>query len=461
MGEVTATLNNSGGTGSGNEPHLKRSLSDWQLIRFGLLCMFPWATTQVWAAAHVASMGMSALVYLIGAVAMLFTALSFRKMANEFPVAGSSYTYVQQAMSPVLGFFAGWLITMDYSVVPGLLIKFSTVWLGAIAPGVPPILIILLFTIIVTAIVYFNGRVADWLMNGFLWGQLITIVLFWVFAGVYVFAHGGGVGHFTLTPFYNPETFNFHTIAQASTLGLLGFLGFDSIATQSEEAKNAAKAVGRSVVLSLILIASIFMVTAFMASLSHPDFTQLDPDMGMFDVIRLVGGDTYYYIVLLACVVFVGIANVIPVMTALTRLLYAMARDRALPFSDFFGKIHPKYQTPSNGALFVGALTLVIALVFELEFLTRLVNFGAMATYFMLNASVIVYFFIRKKQRAGLNFFTNLVFPLIGMSVIGFIFTGFDAKTFLIGGIWIVLGYLLLQTTRKNMKGELPKLEDL
>jgi amino acid transporter len=446
---------------AGYQQELRRDQSTWQLVRFGLLCMLPIAPTQVWAAAHVASLGMSPLVYLIGAIAMLFTALSYKQMTSEFPVAGSAYSYVQRGMNPYIGFLAGWIIILDYSIVPGLLIKFSTVWLGAIISDFPMWLIVLAFTAIVTAIVAINGKVANWINNIFLIGQLALIAIFITCALKVVFINGYGVGGFSFKPFYNSETFSFSAIASAATLGMLGFIGFDSIATQSEEAKNARKTVGRSVVLSLIIIALLFLGQAYMASLVHPDYLNLDTGMGYFDVIREAGGDLLYYAFISLGVIFVGIANVIPVMSAISRVLFAMGRDNTIPFSGFFKQVNKKYQTPMNATLFIGVLSLVVTFTLSLDLLSRLVNFGAMSTYFLLNIAVIVHFLVRKKQFTAKGLFNYGLFPLIGAYIIGFIFTGFDHITYMIGGAWLILGVVIMVTRMKSFKDAPPIPDDL
>ncbi|MEO2202267.1 APC family permease [Paenibacillus pabuli] len=460
---TTGTISNS----VGYEQQLRRDQNPWQLVRFGLLCMLPIAPTQVWASAHAESFGMSALVYVIGALAMLFTALSYKHMTSEFPVAGSAYSYVQRGMHPWIGFLAGWLIIMDYSIIPGMLIKFSTTWMSAIVPEdtasiLTPIMIIL-FAAIVTTIVAVNGKIANWINNFFFFGQLSLIALFLIAAFKFVIIDGNGVGHFSLTPFYNPDTFTFAGIASAATLGMLGFIGFDSIATQSEETKNARKVVGRSVVLSLIIIALLFLSQAYMASLVHPAYTDLDMESGMgyFDVIREAAGDWLYYAFIILGVIFVGIANAVPVMSAISRVLFAMGRDNALPFSKFFSKVNSKYQTPMNATLFIGTLSVIVAFTLSLDFLSRLVNFGAMSTYFLLNIAVIVHFLFKKKDFSLKGILNYGLLPLIGASVIGFIFSGFNSATWTVGLVWLAIGVVVLLVRMRKFKEVPPIAADL
>lgn len=440
---------------------LVRDQSQWQLIMFGLLCMFPLAPTQVWALAQTESLGMAPLIYLIGAVAMLFTALSYKKMSSEFPIAGSSYSYIQRAVHPYIGFLAGWVIILDYSIIPGFLTKFATIWASEVVDWLHPAVIIVSFLTFVTIVSAFGGQVKTWINSVFLYGQWAFILGLFILGTKYVFIDGNGLGGFSLTPFYNPDTFSLKTVASAATYGLLGFIGFDSIATQSEEAKNATKAVGRAVVSSLIIIAFLFLTQAYMASLISPDYLLVNPDMGYFDVYRIVGGDLFYYAVITGCVLFVGIANVLPIMSAISRILYAMGRDNAIPFSGFFGKINTKTKTPLNGILFIYILSLFVAFLLSLEFLTRLVNFGAMSTYLMLNLTVPYYFLFKKGLKGVKNYLTCGLLPCIGAAIIVFIFTGFDGTTYLVGLSWLAIGIIVLCTRLKHFKENPPVIEEV
>ena len=81
---------------------------------------------------------MTPLVYIIGFVAILFTAMSYMRMSKRFPIAGSVYSYVQRGINPHVGFMAGWLILLDYVLVPSLLIVMVMNWGVALVPGSPP-----------------------------------------------------------------------------------------------------------------------------------------------------------------------------------------------------------------------------------------------------------------------------------------------------------------------------------
>jgi amino acid transporter len=142
-----------------------------------------------------------------------------------------------------------------------------------------------------------------------------------------------------------------------------------------------------------------------------------------------------------------GVASALASQSAISRILFAMGRDRALPFGGFLSRVNPRFKTPANAILFVAVLSLVLALTVPITVLLHLVNFGALTSFVLLNLSVPVYFWLRRGQRT--RPFRHIVMPLCGLAIVGFIFTGFDRTTFLFGGAWLLVG-LLMATFRRQ-----------
>src|ERR1700684_3903358 len=120
----------------GYKEQLRRALTTKDLVVFGMIFMVPIAPFGVYGFVWNESKGMVPLAYLLGLVGMFFTALSYAAMSRAFPLAGSVYTYAQRGLHETAGFFAGWLILLDYLLVPSLLYWFSAVALRPIFPGV-------------------------------------------------------------------------------------------------------------------------------------------------------------------------------------------------------------------------------------------------------------------------------------------------------------------------------------
>ena len=94
----------------GYKQELRRSMGLWDVVLYGVLFMVIIAPQSIFGSIQLNSHGMTPLVYIIGFVAIIFTAMSYMRMSKRFPIAGSVYSYVQRGINPHVGFIAGWLI---------------------------------------------------------------------------------------------------------------------------------------------------------------------------------------------------------------------------------------------------------------------------------------------------------------------------------------------------------------
>src|SRR5256714_1626970 len=118
-------------------PRLRRSLTLWDLILYGVIVIQPVAPMSVFGVLSDRGRGHVVTTLLIAMVAMLFTAVSYGRMARAYPSAGSAFTYVGQEINPALGYVTGWSMVMDYMLNPMI----CTIWVSqqahVVAPGVP------------------------------------------------------------------------------------------------------------------------------------------------------------------------------------------------------------------------------------------------------------------------------------------------------------------------------------
>src|SRR5215469_18675001 len=95
-------------------PHLRRVLTLWDLVFYGIVLIQPIAPVPLYGVAQSLSKGHFATIILIAMFAMMITAVSYGRMAALYPAAGSAYTYVGRGLNPHLGFLAGWAMFLDY-----------------------------------------------------------------------------------------------------------------------------------------------------------------------------------------------------------------------------------------------------------------------------------------------------------------------------------------------------------
>jgi len=427
----------------GYQAQLRRSLSLVDLLVYGLVFIAPAAPFAIFGVVFNTSHGMVALTYVVGLVAMVFTAISYREMAAAFPVAGSVYSYAGRALHPSAGFLAGWAVLLDYLLLPTLAYVVSAAALYAIVPAIPQLLWILLFVVFNTTINLFGIETTARASKLFLALQLVVIALFLVL-GVAAIARGAGGAHWSLEPLWNPAAFQVSVVFSALSVAVLSFLGFDAISTLSEEATGGGRAVGQATMISLCLAAALFIGQTWIAALLVPDRTEFVGDTEINDafytVAAVAGGPALKFAAALLTALSAGIANALVAQAATARLLFAMARDRQLP--RLLAHVDPVRRVPQRAVLLVSAISLVLGIFFvgQVALLSSLVNFGALFSFLMLHVSLVAYFVVKRRGgRVGVH----LLSPALGFAVIVYVLMNADANAKIGGLTWLAIGIVI------------------
>jgi amino acid transporter len=423
----------------GYKQQLKRSVSTVDLLIYGLVFMVPIAPWAIFGVVYNAAGGMVPLVYLIGLIAMIFTALAYQQMAKSIPLAGSVFSYVGRGIHPTAGFFAGWAILLDYLLVPTLLYVFAAESMVGIFPDTPRWVWALVFVAINT-VVNLLGIGSLKLMNRiFLAIELIFVVIFIVIA---VTALSGGTvpgAAFTIDPLWDSSKVTGPLIASALSIAVLSFLGFDGISTMAEEATGGRNSAGRAMILALVIVAVLFIVQTWLASVlagGRESFSDDEVGNAFFTIVQAASNSGWMTAFLVVNVLAVGIANAMAAQAATSRLLFSMSRDRQLPR---FLSVINKRQVPQNAILLVSALSAVLVLFFvgQIDLISALVNFGALFGFMLLHLAVIVFYIVKKKSK---NYLLHLVVPVIGFLIIGYVLLNAAVEAKVGGLIWLILG---------------------
>jgi amino acid transporter len=432
----------------GYQQQLRRALRTRDLVIYGLIFMVPIAPYGVFGFVWNDSKGMVPLAYLVGLIGMVFTAMSYAAMSRAFPLAGSVYTYAQRGLHELAGFFGGWLILLDYVLVPALLYLFSAVALRMILPGVPDWLWLLGF-IGLNAFVNFIGVQLTARVNVYMLVMECVALALFVICGLYALYHGEGAGQLTLRPIYDPSVFSLSTVVGATSIAVLSFLGFDGISTLAEECSGTRNAVGRATLLSLLLVGVLFIVQTWIATDLARGMSFASADTAFYEIAARAGGEWLRLITIVAIVLASGVANAMAAQAAVARILFAMARDGKLP--SVLARIHPRYQTPYISTLVVAGVSLLVGLFFSqrVDDLTRVVNFGALSCFLLLHLSVINHYFIR--QRSG-DWLRHVLCPLAGMLVILYVLYEMDRAAKIMGACWLALGALYYVVLSRVLK---------
>jgi len=423
----------------GYRQELKRSLGLAALVAYGLVFISPTSPISIFGVVFNLSHGMVPLVYIVGFVAMGFTAFSYVMMSRAFPIAGSVYAYAARAIGPGAGFLAGWGMLLDYVLMPALVYVLCAIAIQAIFPGVPrglTIVVILGFNTTINLL----GIEATARLNAFWLAVSLTFIVLFVVLALSALVHGVAGARLTWAPLLQPGAFSPRAIFAALSVATLAFLGFDGIATLVEEARGGAVVVGRATLLTLCLATVIFVVVTYLASLFVLDRTSFAPgeatDAAIYGIAEQIGGP-WFKLIASSKVLFAGTAAAAASQVATARLLYSMARDGRIPRP--LARVHPRRKVPDRAIFLVGALNLAVGLVLanQLELLASLVNFGALFGFLMLHVAVIVHYALRLTSRDWLR---HLLVPLIGSAIIAYVLVNMAAPAKIAGISWLIVG---------------------
>jgi len=251
----------------GYKQELNRTMTLTDVVVYGLIFMVPLAPVAVFGTIFNFSHGMAALVYLVAGIAMFFSAVSYKEMAKEYPVAGSVYSYVRLGTTKFVGFLSGWAILLDYLLLPALLLILAASAMAAIMPDVPGWIWVVGFLVVV-AFINLRGIVVTARMNMIF--LIIQGAAFIVFVGGALVAIAQGRAQFSLAPFYQPEFFSWDLVFTAIPVAALSYIGFDAISTLNEEAKGGGKAVSKATMIVLWLVIGFFVAQVYFAALLCP-----------------------------------------------------------------------------------------------------------------------------------------------------------------------------------------------
>jgi putrescine importer len=424
-------------------PGLKPVLPLSALVLFGLAFVGPTAPYTFFGVGAVQSRGHFALVYLIAMIAVSFTAASYGKMAAAYPEAGSTYAYASKALHPLAGYLAGWVMILDYLLMPMLCVIIVGATSHKLVPGIPYSAWVIVTATAITGInlrgIEMTSRAAT------IFNLILAVSVVWFLgAAVWALTHGVGRGTlFSIEPFYSRSAFSLKLVMAATPVAVLSFLGFDGISTLAEDAREPEKNIARATIIVCFVAGFLFILQTYLGQLLWPDYNTFSPvETAFSDIGRLIGGPVLAYLIALL-VVAQAWASGITSQASASRLLYGMARDGKLPHF-IFGYLHPKLRTPTYSMILMGGIALVAGLVLDLDKAAELVNFGACAGFMAVNLSVIGCYFLTRKQRGAVNSWKYLVSPSIGFLVCLWIWFSVSPLAMKLGAAWSVLGVLYL-----------------
>ena len=446
------------GVQTATTPHLQRVLSLWDLIYYGVILTSPIAAVPLFGEAQVLSHGHAVSTLLLAMVAMSVTAISFGRMANVYPSAGSVYTYISRGLNPHLGFIVGWAMFLEYLFQPIQNALYAALAIQRMAPRIPFALLAALAVGLITVMtaqgIKFTARTNEILL-GFM--VLVTAV-FIVQAFRYIVLHERWSGLISIHPIYNPATFNLRALAAGTSLAALVFIGFDGVSILAEEVKNPKRNVLLASVLVCVFTGLFSGFQVYLAQRVWPDYMTLqNPETAFMDVARMASGALLfaaYGIMLLVSSIACGLAGHV----GAARLLYSMGRDDVLP-KKIFGYLSPKSGNPLYNVWIVGVLAYIGAVTIPWERSAEVVTFGALLAFMGVNLAAMRHFWFSAEAAGKRNFFVDAVVPGFGFVFCAALLISLQPWTKYAGLVWLLVGIVYAAVKTRGFRLR-PKLFD-
>jgi APA family basic amino acid/polyamine antiporter len=461
-----------------SDNRLRRILGPWSLTSLGVGCIIGAGIFVITGLAAHHKAGPALLIsFVVAGLACIFSALCYAEFASMAPVAGSAYTYAYATLGEMLAWIMGWDLILEYTVASASVAhgwsKYFQNFIGMFHINVPHVLsgapfdynpsvgalvqtgslfdlpalvIVTIVTIILVIGIHESSR-----FNNVMVAIKVSVVLMVIVVGAFYvksanwhpFAPFGWAG---LSVF--GHTVWGQTSADGSPVGMLAgaamiffaYIGFDSVSTHAEEARNPQRDVPIGIITSLIICTVLYIAVTIVLTGMVP-YDQIDIDAPIAAAFEHVGLHWGQFIISLGAVA--GITSVMLVlMLSQPRVLLAMARDGLLPES-FFAAVHPRFRTPWKATILTGISVGSLASLIPLGILAELVNIGTLLAFVIVCTAVLVMRYINPQAHRPFRCPFVPVIPLLGVLLCLVLMFSLPSANWLRLAIWMAVGIII------------------
>ncbi|MEV4733895.1 amino acid permease [Saccharopolyspora sp. NPDC049426] len=385
--------------------------------------------------------------FVLAGLAALCSALSYAELAGSVPVSGSAYSYTYATLGEIIAWICGWCLLLEYGVSVaavavgwgGYLNEFLQGTIGVTIPealaappgeggvvNVPAAVVVLL----ATGVLLLGVRESAWATTV---TTVLKIAVLVFFVAVAFTAFNSG----NLTPF---APAGIAGISVGASAVFFSFIGFDAASTAGEEARNPKRDLPRAIILSLIIVTTIYVLVAFAAVAAVGAGALGESDASLATALRTVTGQDWPAVVLALGAVIAIASVVLTVLYGQTRILVAMSRDGLVP--RMLSRVNRR-SVPARNTALVGILVALLAAVVPLNQLAEATSIGTLVAFGLVNIGVVV--LRRTRPELPRSFRTPLMpfVPLLGLALCAYLITGLDAVTWLTFAIWTAIGLVV------------------
>jgi basic amino acid/polyamine antiporter, APA family len=417
------------------------------------------------------------LSFVIAGFACAFAALCYAEFASMVPVAGSAYTYAYATLGELFAWIIGWDLLLEYgvgaaSVAHGwshYFTDFLRLW-GVtlphaitnapfdfdpstgrfIATGTVIDLPALLITALLTAVLVIGIRMSA-TFNASMVVVKLAVVFLIIAVGVFYidpqnwhpFAPYGysGISFFGKTIMGQQGAGGEPLGAMAgAAIVFYAYIGFDSVSTHAEEARNPSRDVPIGIIVSLTLCTILYIAVAAVLTGMVP-YDKIDIDAPLSRAFSRVGIPWAHFLISVGALT--GITSVLMVlMLSQPRIMLAMARDGLLP-AGFFGSVHERFRTPWKSTVLTGSVVGLMGALLPLRMLAELVNIGTLLAFVIVCAAVLIMRYRQPEIERPFRCPLVPLIPLLGIACCLLLMFSLPAENWFRLIVWLLLGIVI------------------
>jgi basic amino acid/polyamine antiporter, APA family len=391
------------------------------------------------------------------AIVCAFTALCYAELASMIPIAGSAYTYTYATMGELIAWIIGWDLILEYAVsnmavgvgfsahvldlfdffgihlsprwanpafLPSGGMDFPTGWHFGF--NVPAFIIVMVLTVVLVR----GIRESAETNNVMVLLKIGAILIFVLFASHYV----------------NPG--NWHPFAPNGWGGILTggsiifftYIGFDSVSTAAEEAKNPRRDIPIGILATLIICTILYIsVAVVLTGIRY--WSSMEGDAA--PVVNALKHLNLHWVRL--AVLFGAIMGMVSSLLVFqlgqARVWFAMSRDGLLP--KVFGHVHPKFRTPDFATWVAGFLVGIPAGLLDIGTLADLSNIGTLFAFALVSAGVLILRYREPDRPRGFRAPGGPIIPILSMITCILLMAGLPIMNWLRFFAWLLIGLVI------------------
>jgi len=396
-----------------------------------------------------------AISFFLVAIACSFAGLCYAELASMIPIAGSAYTYSYATLGEIFAWIIGWDLILEY-VVSNVVVaigfsaytkaqlssfglnlpdKWSTPvwesghWTGAYF-NVPAFLIIFILTVLLVRGIRESAEANNIMVAIKIGAILIFLVV------------GGALVHTSNWKPFAPSGFG--GIVTGGAIVFFTYIGFDSVSTAAEEAKNPQRDLPFGIIASLIVCTLLYVGVSvvLLGMMKYTTFVSGEAaEAPVAYALKVLGASRWSRSIIVIGALTGMISSLLVFQYGQARIWYAMSRDRLFP--KLFSKVHAKFQTPHVSTWIAGFVVGIPSGIFAISDAADLSNIGTLFAFVLVSLGVII---LRRTQPDRPRIFkVPLVpwFPLISIILCGGLMTGLTVITWVRFVVWLFIGLLI------------------